>query len=387
MLRGIDTVNRTTDKPDLSQLDFNQTPFLVIWEITQACNLACIHCRACAQPNRHPLELTTDEGFALLDEIRRFGQPLLVLTGGDPLIRSDLFAFIRYGTESGLRMTMTPSGTPLLTRPNIRKAKAAGLQRMAISLDASTAEKHDAFRQAPGSYDWTMRGIEAAKAIGLPVQINTTMTRHNLANLELLAEKMCELETVLWSVFFLVPTGRGKQDDELSPEEHEMVFNFLYDLSKYVDFDIKTTAAPPYRRVVVQRRAADRRTGAVQGSNPLFGPGFSTGGIGRAARGVNDGNGFVFISHTGEIYPSGFLPISAGNVRKDCLVDVYRRSPLFTDLRNPDRLKGKCGHCEFRRICGGSRARAYAIHGDYLAADPSCVYQPKGAAYPSASLR
>jgi radical SAM protein with 4Fe4S-binding SPASM domain len=226
-----------------------------------------------------------------------------------------------------------------------------------------------------------MQGIGAAREVGLPLQINTTMTRHNFSDLEALAEKMRELGITLWSVFFLVPTGRGKREDELSPEECETVFHFLYDLSKHAPFDIKTTAAPAYRRVVVQRRAAERREGLLDISEgkPFYQPGFAVGGeIGRAARGVNDGDGFIFISHTGEIFPSGFLPISAGNVRRTSLVDAYRHSPLFTSLRDPDRLKGKCGVCEFRRICGGSRARAYAVEGDYLASDPLCVYQPGG---------
>ena len=393
-------MNPAKDKPNMRQIDFNQVPFLVIWEITQACHLACIHCRACAQPLRHPLELTTVEGFRLLDEIRRFGQPLLVLTGGDPLLRPEVFDFIAYGTEKGLRVTMTPSGTPLLTKANIMKAKEAGLKRLAISLDGSTAAIHDAFRQVIGSYDWTMQGVTAAREMGLPLQINTTMTRYNLKDLESLAAKMCELEITLWSVFFLVPTGRGKQEDELQPEEYEYVFHFLYDLSKHAPFDIKTTAAPPYRRVVLQRTKAEpaikqsSNQAVKQSSHALrytpqspvtshhspsrFQPGFTMGsGIGRAAKGVNDGNGFVFISHTGEIFPSGFLPISAGNVRKQSLVEVYRHSPLFTDLRDPDKLKGKCGVCEFRRVCGGSRARAYALSGDYLASDPSCIYQPR----------
>jgi radical SAM protein len=376
-----------TNKPNLSRLDFNEAPFLVIWEITQACDLACMHCRACAQPLQHPLELTTDEGFRLLGEIRRFGQPLLVLTGGYPLLRPDVFDFIAHGTTLGLRMTMTPSGTRLLTKDNIRGAKKAGLKRMAISLDASTAAMHDAFRQVPGSYDWTMEGIEAAREVGLPLQINTTMTRYNLSDLEPLAAKMVESGISLWSVFFLVPTGRGKQEDQLQPDEYEAVFHFLYDLSKQVPFDIKTTAAPHYRRVVTQRAKTERRSSQTERGTEREAKGkkrsqlgFSIGGgIGRATKGVNDGNGFVFISHTGEIFPSGFLPISAGNVRKQSLLEIYRHSPLFSDLRNPEKLKGKCGRCEYRRICGGSRARAYAIHGDYLASDPFCAYQPRAA--------
>ncbi len=213
-------MRKITDKPNMGQIDFNQNPFLVIWEVTQACDLACIHCRACAEPLRHPLELTTYEGFELLDETKRFGQPLLVFTGGDPLLRPDIFDLITYGTERGLRVTMTPSGTPLLTNENIIKAKKAGLKRLAVSLDGSTAAIHDAFRGVRGSYDWTMAGIFVAREIRLPLQINTTMTRHNLSDLESLAKKMCELGIVLWSVFFLVPTGRGKHEDNLRPEEY-----------------------------------------------------------------------------------------------------------------------------------------------------------------------
>jgi len=358
------------------EVNFATAPFLVIWEVTQACELACLHCRAEARPWRDAGELTTDEGRALLTEIRRFGRPLMVLTGGDPALRPDLCDLIRSGTDLGLRMTLTPSGTPRMTRDRIRACRDAGLQRMAVSLDGSTPAVHDAFRGVPGSYGWTLDIIAGCHAEGIPVQINTTVTRHNLRDLDALEALLPTLDIVLWSVFFVVPTGRGRRTDVLSAKEFETVFNRLYDLGRRGPFDIKTTAALHYRRLVGERdRAAGRPTGVIKGvpSAPSVG---GEGGVKRAAQGVNDGKGLVFISHVGDIYPSGFLPLKAGNVRSNSLVEVYRGSQLFQDLRNPNVLKGKCGYCEYRDVCGGSRARAYAITGDYLASEPYCVYRP-----------
>ena len=377
-LHNPDTAHR--GKPAFLEVDFNVLPFIVIWEVTRACDLACVHCRAEAQPRRHPLELTREEGFRLLDQVRAFGQPLCVLTGGDPMKRPEIFDFVRYGDGLGLRMALTPSGTGLMTREAVRALKGAGLSRLAISLDGSTAEVHDAFRRVSGSYAWTMACIAHAHAVGLPVQINTTITRHNLADFDGLVRKRIDLKIVLWSVFFLVPTGRGQARDEVTAAEYEWVFNRLYDLSKSAPFDIKTTAAPHYRRVVLQRMKVERQRGERR-TGPAIGPGFHAGRdqIGRAAKGVNDGDGFVFISHTGEVYPSGFLPVSGGNVRRESLVEIYRNSPLFRTLRDRGQLKGKCGLCEYKNVCGGSRARAYALTGDYLESDPYCAHVPKGA--------
>ncbi len=375
-----------TAKPDFLSVDFNESPFLVIWEVTQACDLACLHCRASAQSHRNPLELNTLEGYKLIDQIREFGKPLLVLTGGDPIKRPDVLDLIRYADTSGLRVAMTPSGTPLMTREAVASLKDAGLSRLAVSLDGSTPEIHDAFRKVSGSYQWTVDSIAYAHEVGLPVQVNTTMTRYNLGDFDALVQRMIDLEIVLWSVFFLVPTGRGKSEDELPAEEYEWVFNRLHELSKIVPFDIKTTAAPHYRRVVLQRTKEERRRRDANGEalpagRGTAGPGFSVGQdqIGRAAKGVNDGNGFVFISHLGQVFPSGFLPVSGGNVRTQSLVDIYRNSELFQELRDPERLKGKCGMCEYKMVCGGCRARAYAVTGDHMEADPYCEYVPKGA--------
>lgn len=365
-----------TRKPDFAKIDFDQAPFIVIWELTQACDLACVHCRASAQPYRHPQELSFDEGKNLIDQICEFGSPLLVLTGGDPVKRPDVYDIITYACKKGLRVAMTPSGTPSMTREVVGRLKDCGLSRLAVSLDGASPELHDKFRQVPGSFQWTVDAIAYAQEVGLPVQVNTTMTRYNLGDFPNLMQKMIDLDIVLWSVFFLVPTGRGQENDELTSDEYEWVLTRLYELSRTVSFDIKTTAAPHYRRVTLQQAKSHGVLKDVKENGTI---GFQIGGdaIGRAAKGVNDGRGFVFISHLGEIFPSGFLPVSGGNVRTDGLVDIYRSSDLFVDLRDPDKLKGKCGACEYRTLCGGCRARAYAVTGDYLAADPSCVYVPK----------
>jgi len=365
-------------RPPLAAVDFAQQPFVVIWETTQACDLACKHCRACAVPQRDPRELTTDEAKRLVDDICRFGRPLFVLTGGDPLKRPDVTEIVRYGVDRGLRVALTPSGTPLMTPRVLEELRDAGLSRLAVSLDGATAEQHDGFRGVAGSFDWTIRMLEAARSLGLSTQINTTIGRHNVHDLENLIDLMTGLDIALWSVFFIVPVGRARPEDLATADEFEVVFNRLYDLSITAPFDIKSTAAPQYRRVVLQRQVAERREGSRgEPLTPLTaGVGFSLAdGVGRA-KGVNDGDGFLFVSHRGDIYPSGFLPLSAGNVRTDDLVETYRSHELFRSLRDRGRLQGKCGACEFRFVCGGSRARAYAMTGDPLASDPLCAYQP-----------
>ncbi|MFS8637116.1 MAG: TIGR04053 family radical SAM/SPASM domain-containing protein [Gemmatimonadota bacterium] len=368
----------TAPRPTIAAADFDRAPFLVIWETTRACDLACKHCRAEAVSERHPFELSTEEAKRMMDAVRRFGHPLFVLTGGDPLKRPDIVELVAYGASIGLRVAMTPSGTPLMTESVLRDLRDAGLARLAVSLDGSTAAIHDAFRGVPGSYDWTIRMLRAARDLGLSTQVNTTVSRYNLDDFDALCSLMTELGIVLWSVFFLVPTGRARAQDVASAEEFEAVFHKMYDLSRTAPFDIKSTAAPQYRRVILQRQVAERRAGErTEAPVPLTaGLGFSLAdGVGRA-RGVNDGDGFLFISHTGAIYPSGFLPLAAGNVRRDDLVEVYRYSPLFRQLRDRSLLKGKCGVCEYRDICGGSRARAYAVTGDYLEAEPYCAHVP-----------
>jgi AdoMet-dependent heme synthase len=362
-------------RPQLSDVDFHRSPFLVIWETTQACDLVCVHCRAEAQPCRDTGELSTGEARALMDRVRSFGQPLFVLTGGDPFKRPDLLELVRYGSGLGLRMGLTPSATPLVTVEALEALADAGLSRLAISLDGPDASRHDRFRGAPGSFQRSLEILEAARPLGIPTQVNSTVTRETAGDFEEMADLVEGLGISLWSVFFLVPTGRARKEDVATGQVFEEVFHRMYDRSRRVSFDIKSTAAPHYRRVVLQRQVAERRRGAR--STPLD-PLDSTPGLSlERGRGVNDGNGFVFVSHRGDIFPSGFLPLAAGNVRRDDLVEVYRNHPLFQSLRDPDGLGGKCGVCEYRTVCGGSRARAWALTGDPLAEEPYCVHRPK----------
>lgn len=356
-------------------MDFNQTPFIVIWETTQACDLACLHCRACAQPHRSPLELSTEEARELIDQVAGMHAPLFVLTGGDPLKRPDIYDLVSYGTRRGVRMSMTPSATPLLTHAAIARLRQCGLARLAVSLDGSTAGIHDAFRGVSGSYAQTLDAVRWAGELGLPIQINTTITRRNLDDFDSMVALLQTFRMALWSVFFLVPTGRGQLEDLISADEFEEVFARLAEVSTRVRFDIKTTEAQHYRRYLAQQRAAERRSNRALPQS-MSGK-LSLDGIGRAPRGLNDGKGFVFVSHQGEVFPSGFLPLSAGNFRRLPLAEIYRNTPLFRQLRDTSNLKGKCGICEFRNICGGSRSRAYALTGDPFAADPSCAYQPR----------
>ncbi len=360
------------------RINFDERPFIVIWETTQACDLACVHCRACAQPFRNSQELSTEEAKKLIDEVAAMQAPLFVMTGGDPLKRPDIYQLVEYAAGKGIRPSLTPSATPLLTKEAVEKLKESGLARLAISLDGPTATIHDSFRKVAGSFQWTLDAVQYAHEVGLPVQINTTITRHNLQYLDAMIALVERLGVVLWSVFFLVPTGRGQNIDLLSAEEFEQVFEKLYETSKRVLFDIKSTEAQHYRRFLLQKRTEMRRQGSVPSEKmPHFLGISSSDGIGRAPKGINDGKGFVFISHLGEVFPSGFLPVSAGNVRKESLADLYRNSSLFVELRNTANLEGKCGRCEFKEICGGSRARSHALTGNLFAEEPCCVYEPK----------
>jgi radical SAM protein len=347
-------------------MNFDQSPMLVIWEVTQACDLACVHCRASAQSERHSKELTTEQGYRLLDEIRSFGEPLMVFTGGDPLKRPDLYDLARYAVKIGLRTNVTPSATPLLTAEAIEKFKDAGVSRMAISLDGPDAESHDHFRGVPGTFDRAMFALRHARDIGLDTQLQTTVTKRNLPRLAEFAEIASEVRTKMWSLFFLIVTGRALEDDDLTAEGYEKVFEFMYELSKTAPYGIKTTEAMHYRRYVAQRIKAEH--GITQNDNAK--------GVAWRTAGVSDGKGFVFVSHTGEIFPSGFLPVTGGNVLEDSLTDIYRNSELFKTLRDTSQRGGKCGLCEYQKVCGGSRSRAFAFTGDYLAEDPRCVYQP-----------
>ena len=366
---------RALHNAHMVQADFNMAPFTIAWEVTRACAYACVHCRADAMHKADPQELNTEEALHLIDRLADFGSPILVFTGGDPMMRRDLYQLIAYATQKGLRCSLTPTATALPTTERLEKARDAGIRRIALSLDAPRPEIHDSFRQVPGSWQRTMDILHRAQAIGLSVQVNTTVAKHNVDILDEMIPFLQEVGAVQWSLFFLVPTGRAQASNMISAEEHERVFNWLYDLSKNAPFDIKSTAAPMYRRVAIERKRAE------QGSDKpvtFQGAGFQyADGLNRPTRGVNDGNGFLFISHVGDIQPSGFLPITAGNVRTDDVLDTYRHSQLFTDLRSPDKIKGRCGICEYRDVCGGQRGRASGITGDYLESDPACIYVPQ----------
>jgi radical SAM protein len=374
--------------PARGGLNFDETPFLAIWEVTQSCDLACKHCRAAAQPIAHPDELTNAEGKALIDQIAEMHVPIFVFTGGDPLKRKDVFELIRYASDKGVQVAVTPSATPLLTREAMFKLKEAGLVRLGISLDGSTPEIHDAFRGLPGAWERTIQAIEWAKEAGIPVQVHSTISRHNVHDLDNLCALFEKLAIVMWNVFFLVPVGRGQLGDLLSGEEFENVFGKIYELSHRVNFQIKTTEAMHYRRYLLQHNLEERRLGHghPHGASAHDAAGYEAGTptrdaqtrtVGWATRRVNDGKGFLFVSHTGNVYPSGFLPIHAGNIKQTPLQDIYRNAPIFKSLRYTSKLEGKCGACEYKEICGGSRARAYAVTGDPLAQEPCCIYQPK----------
>jgi radical SAM protein len=349
---------------------FDERPVLVYWEMTQACDLACKHCRAEAIPHHHPLELSTDEGRRLLRELRAFGEPLphLVMTGGDALHRTDLFELISYASQLGLPVSVAPSATNRLSEHILQQFKALGVQSISLSLDGSSADIHDTFRGVPGCFAGTLRAAQAAREARLPLQINTLVTADTLDDLPSIYELVKTLGIMRWSLFFLIGVGRGKSLQPITAVQAERLFHELYTHSKEAPFAIKTTEACHFRRVAYQRMQLEGLTPEEIQRTPI-GRGF----------GIRDGNGIMFISHVGEVYPSGFLPLAAGNVRRESPTEIYRDAKLFRRLRDLHQYKGKCADCEFNKICGGSRARAYAATGDPLESDPLCAYQPHGA--------
>jgi radical SAM protein len=357
--------------------DFARSPLMFYYEVTQACDLVCKHCRASAQEQAHPDELTHERSKALLDQVAGFPRPpVLVMTGGDPLKRSDLLPLIRYAVQLGLQVALTPTATPLATPDALRQARDAGVRRLGISLDGADAQMHDSFRGWSGSFDRTLRMLADARQLGLPVQVNSSITRRNFGQLDALAQLLADQEIAMWSVFFLVPVGRGVDETRISPEDYEVAFERLYHHAQTKPYGVKTTEAPHYRRYVLE-----------QGGDPLAGPkghGDRARGAGhRAPLGVWDGKGVMFVSHVGEIYPAGFLPRLCGRFPENSVIDAYQNHALFRALRDPDQFRGKCGICEYRHICGGSRARAFAVTGDPLESEPDCVYQPLSEPQPS----
>jgi len=350
------------------RLVFSDAPRLVYWELTRACDLACKHCRAEAIERRDPRELGTGEAKALLKEIRAFGNPppQLVMTGGDPLKRPDFFELVRHGVGLGIPVSVAPSVTGLLTKDAIRSLQASGIQSMSLSIDGATAEIHDRFRGVEGCFTSTMQAEGYIREARIPLQINTLVTADTVAGLPKVYGLLLGLGIMRWSLFYLIGTGRGRDLREIRPSQCEVLHHWLYDLSKTAPFAIKATEAPHFRRVAsVRMRAEGFDETAIR--RTAIGRGF----------GIRDGNGIMFISHTGDVYPSGFLPVSAGNVRQQTPVAIYRHSDLFTRLRAVEGYSGKCGRCDFHGICGGSRARAFAATGDPLGSDPLCAYAPE----------
>ena len=347
----------------MSRFVFDRAPLRVYWETTRACDLACRHCRAEAAPEPDPGELTTAEGLSLLDRLAAFGAPLphVVLTGGDPLKRRDLFELIGHARARGLGVSVAPSGTPLLTEEVIGRLKGAGVEAISLSLDGSTARLHDALRGVNGCFDRTLAAARAARAVALLVQVNTLVSEETLHDLPAIHPLVADLGAARWSLFFLVSVGRGSVLRPITAEACERLLWWLADLAGRDGPVVATTEAPHFRRVLLQRGRRGPAGGPPHGA------------------GIRDGNGIMFISHTGEVTPSGFVPFPVGNVRVSDPVALYRESPIFHILRRVDLFAGRCGRCEFRGPCGGSRARAFAASGDALGEDPLCSYQPGGA--------
>jgi radical SAM protein len=347
--------------------DYARTPLNIYWEMTQACALACRHCRATAVPEPHPQELTFAESVGFLRQILDFGDPLpqLILTGGDPLQRHDLFALIDEAHKLGIGVSITPAATPALTREILVRLKEHHVDGLGLSLDGSSAERHDSIRGVPGTFDRTMQAIRWAQELEMPLQVNTLAAAETADDIPALYELLKPYAVTRWSLFFLISVGRGKVLQPLSPEDGEKLMAWIYETSSKSPFTVATTEAPSYRRVALERMRADglngeqiKRSGAYRGF------------------GIRDGHGIVFVSNTGDICPAGFLPLVVGNVRRDRVADIYRNAPVFQSLHDPAQFQGRCGECEYHALCGGSRARAYEATGNPLASDPFCTYEP-----------
>jgi len=339
---------------------------LTAWEITRNCNLECAHCRAAATNGPYEGELDTDQAFKVIDQIAEVGTPIIILTGGEPLMRDDIFEIAYYGTKKGLRMVMAPNGT-LINGSNAKKIARSGIKRISISLDGDDKKSHDKFRGVPGAFNAAIDGIKAIKEAVVEFQINTTVTKANFNKLEKIQNLAIKLGAIAHHIFLLVPTGRGKYiiDQEISAEEYEKALNWLYERSKLVPLQIKATCAPHYYRILRQR--AKKEDIKVT---------FKTHGLDAVTRGCLGGTSFCFISHTGIVQPCGFLDINCGDVTKTSFRKIWDNCETFLNLRDYDKLGGKCGKCGFKRVCGGCRARAYEATGDYLSQEPLCNYNP-----------
>jgi len=353
--------------PEGNAYVFDRAPVMLYWEITRACDLACLHCRAEALPHRDPRELSTPEAIGFLHQIRDFDPrpPHVVITGGDPLKRADLFEIVNVGVRLGIHLSLAPSVTDLLTHSALARLQQAGIAGISLSLDGSTADHHDRLRGIAGCFDRTIPLARQAGELGLSLQINTLVSAETLGDVPALFDAVRILPVRRWSLFFLIAVGRGRDLGGIRPAEAERLCHWLLGRARESSFAIAATEAPFYRRVAVERMRHAGMPEQTIGATP----------VGRAF-GIRDGNGIAFVSHTGGVYPSGFLPTCAGNIRESSVVDLYRQAPLFKAIRDVAQYRGKCGFCPFVDVCGGSRARAFAHSGDYLASDPLCAYEP-----------
>lgn len=342
---------------------------LVAWETTRNCNLSCVHCRAAATNGPYAGELDTEQGFKLLEEIAEIGKPIIILTGGEPLLRADIFDIAKYGDNLGLRMVMAPNGT-LITPQSAEKMAAAGIRRISASIDGATKDFHDKFRGVAGAFDAAIQGIEYVKAAGIEFQINTTITKTNLDQIPKILELAEGLGAVAHHIFLLVPTGRGKYivDQAIDADAYERTLNWFYDQRDKTPLQLKATCAPHYYRILRQRARAEGNTIS-----------FQTHGLDAVTRGCLAGTGFCFISHTGTVQPCGYTDVQCGDITQATFGEIWNHSPIFLKLRDFKQLEGKCGACEYRAVCGGCRARAFEATGNYMAEEPLCAFQPEKA--------
>lgn len=339
-------------KNKLAQL----TPRVVAWESTRACNYVCRHCRAQAQKQPDPNQLSTGEALNLMEQLAELSKSVLIISGGDPLLRKDIYEVAAYASKLGLRVVMSPSGSNI-TPQVISDLKTAGVRMISVSLDGSNPEIHDTFRGIKGAFELSLQNIAYAKECGMHFRVNTTVTKHNVGDLDEVLKVAVKAGASEWDVFMLVPTGRGKVEMEITPSQYEATLQHIWKLSAASPIPIKMTCAPMYTRVAIQ----NSKIGSVSPN---------------AGRGCMAGNGFCFVSHVGDVFGCGFLPVSAGNIRRQSFREIYEKSPLFLKLRDHNLLAGKCGRCEFKAACGGCRARALSVNGAVLAEEPYCLYQP-----------
>lgn len=343
-------------------------PRLIAWEVTRTCNLSCVHCRASSEVGPYSGELSTEEGIRFLSDIASFSQPIIIMTGGEPLLRADIFDLASHGSSLGLKMVMSSNGT-MLTEEWVGKIDDAGVKRLSISLDGASSEIHDKFRMVEGAFEGAVRGIELIKKSGLEFQVNTTITQYNLSELPAIQELACRLGAAAHHIFLLVPTGRGKDltDQEISPSDYEKTLHWFYDQREKVSLHLKATCAPHYYRILRQRARAEGKTVTLDNF-----------GMDAVTKGCLGGQSFAFISHRGEVRICGYMEVKCGDIRQESFRHIWHHSPVFLAMRDVDGYGGRCGRCEYRRVCGGCRARAYAVSGDYLAEEPFCSYVPAG---------